>query len=278
MKEIIFFLSKCWGKLNTSGSSSETGANREQIIDTKWLVVSSSITHWNDWADVQRWRGALPSAVGSSGSAPWESSSWTQTAWPPIQASWRAVFPPGSAFTSAPRNSSSSTHPVCPLLAARRNAEVCFTLELSVHMPDRGTERLSCIAFMQDYETEVLNYLGSNIPISGVHTISSCTVSIRALTIAGSFSTAYTPFISPHMKVLWTAVSLHRTCDGGARTSWRRCCLGGGLGARGSGALVMDLLWANARLASSHSWNSCSSLRERSEDEVNGNVSFDMTP
>lgn len=80
------------------------------------------------------------------------------------------------------------------------------------------------------------------IPISGVHTISSCTVSIRALTIPGSFSTTYTPFMSPHMKVLWTAVSLHRTWGGGARTSWSRCCLGGGLGAGGSGALVMALL------------------------------------
>ncbi|TNN60775.1 hypothetical protein EYF80_029019 [Liparis tanakae] len=125
------------------------------------------------------------------------------------RASWRAVFPPGSSFTSAPRNSSSSTHPACPLPAARRSAEVCFALELSVHMPAdkrRGSQER-----------------------------------VMALTIAGSFSTAYTPFMSPHMKVLWTAVSLQRTCDGGARTCCSRCCLGG-LGARGSGSLVMALL------------------------------------
>lgn len=40
----------------------------------------------------------------------------------------------------------------------------------------------------------------------------------------------------------------------------------------------MVLLWANARRASSHSWNCCSSLSERSEAEVKGNVSLDMAP
>ena len=116
------------------------------------------------------------------------------------------------------------------------------------------------------------------IPISGIHTISSCTVSISALTMPGSLSTAYTPCMSPHMNVLWTAASLQRSCGGGARTSWRRCWPGGGLGARGSGALVMALLRANSRLESSHSWNSCSSLKERSEAELKGKVSFDMAP
>lgn len=85
-------------------------------------------------------------------------------------------------------------------------------------------------------------YGSESAPISGVHIISSLTVSNRALTIPGSFSTVYTPFMSPYMKVLCTAVSLHRIWVAGARTSWRGRCLEAGLGARGSGALDMDLL------------------------------------
>uniref|UniRef100_A0A8C5HWB5 Homologous recombination OB-fold protein OB-fold domain-containing protein n=1 Tax=Gouania willdenowi TaxID=441366 RepID=A0A8C5HWB5_GOUWI len=63
------------------------------------------------------------------------SRSWTQIEWPPAQASWRAVLPPGSALTSAPRNSSSSTHPACPLLAASRKAEDLLTTDWSASGP-----------------------------------------------------------------------------------------------------------------------------------------------
>lgn len=67
--------------------------------------------------------------------------------------------------------------------------------------------------------TAGFSYGLESAPISGVHIISSLTVSNRALTIPGSFSTAYTPFMSPYMKVLCTAVSLHRIWVAGARTS-----------------------------------------------------------
>lgn len=89
-----------------------------------------------------RCKGARPSALSRSGSAPCCSSSRAQAVWPPRQASCRAPRPPGLASGSALRLRRCLTQSTWPWAAAIHSGVVSSRLYSRVQRPGRGGDMM----------------------------------------------------------------------------------------------------------------------------------------
>lgn len=88
------------------------------VSPTSGMEVNARMTHSRMPAARQRCKGRFPRWSGMLGSAPAVSSTWTQAAWPAVQASCRAVRPSGALSGLARHRSSSCRTSVWPRLAA----------------------------------------------------------------------------------------------------------------------------------------------------------------